>query len=141
MAAFTRRALDFFLDHGIVAERLMSDNAFAYIHTRSLQALLQARAISHLRTAPLHAAHQRQGRALPATLQREWAYALEYASSEARRASLPHWVRHYNDGAPTAPSATDPRSTAFATSPGSTARPEVSLLGRRRQVDGRGRRA
>ncbi|MGH2945088.1 MAG: integrase core domain-containing protein [Solirubrobacteraceae bacterium] len=31
------------------------------------------------------------------TLQREWAYALEYASSAARRASLPHWVRHYNE--------------------------------------------
>ena len=31
------------------------------------------------------------------TLQREWAYALEYASSEARRASLPHWMRHYNE--------------------------------------------
>ena len=31
------------------------------------------------------------------TLQREWAYALEYASSEARRASLPHWVHHYNE--------------------------------------------
>jgi len=31
------------------------------------------------------------------TLQREWAYALEYASSDARRASLPHWVRHYNE--------------------------------------------
>jgi hypothetical protein len=31
------------------------------------------------------------------TLQREWAYALEYAASEACRASLPHWVRHYNE--------------------------------------------
>jgi hypothetical protein len=27
----------------------------------------------------------------------KWAYALEYASSDARRASLPHWVRHYNE--------------------------------------------
>ena len=32
-----------------------------------------------------------------ATLQREWAYALEYASSAARRAPLPHWARHYNE--------------------------------------------
>jgi transposase InsO family protein len=31
------------------------------------------------------------------TLQREWAYALEYASSDARRVSLPHWLRHYNE--------------------------------------------
>ena len=30
-------------------------------------------------------------------LQREWTYALEYASSMARRASLAHWVRHDNE--------------------------------------------
>jgi transposase InsO family protein len=31
------------------------------------------------------------------TLAREWAYALQYASSAARRQSLPHWVHHYNE--------------------------------------------
>jgi hypothetical protein len=29
------------------------------------------------------------------TLQREWAYALGYASSDARRQALPHWIDHY----------------------------------------------
>jgi transposase InsO family protein len=28
---------------------------------------------------------------------REWAYALEYASSDARREALPHWLDHYNE--------------------------------------------
>jgi len=28
---------------------------------------------------------------------REWAYALEYASSDARGKALPHWLRHYNE--------------------------------------------
>ena len=27
---------------------------------------------------------------------REWAYALEYASSGARRQALAHWLEHYN---------------------------------------------
>jgi transposase len=52
VAAFTRRALDFFPDHGIVAERLMTDNAFAYVHNKTLKALLHARAIEHRRTRP-----------------------------------------------------------------------------------------
>jgi transposase InsO family protein len=52
VTAFTRRALDFFLQHGIVAERLMTDNAFTYVHNRSLRELLHQRAIDHLRTRP-----------------------------------------------------------------------------------------
>ena len=97
VTAFTRRALDFFLDHGIVAERLMTDNAFTYVHNRSLRALLRARAIDHLRTRPHTPRTNGKVERYQQTLQREWAYAMEYASSQARRASLPHWVRHYNE--------------------------------------------
>jgi transposase InsO family protein len=28
---------------------------------------------------------------------REWAYALEYATSDARAQALPHWIDHYNE--------------------------------------------
>jgi transposase InsO family protein len=97
VTAFTRRALKFFLDHGVVAERLMTDNAFAYIHNRSLRELLHARAIIHIRTRPYTPRTNGKVERYQQTLQREWAYALEYASSDARRASLPHWTRHYNE--------------------------------------------
>lgn len=97
VTAFTRRALDFFLEHGICAERLMTDNAFTYIHNRSLHQLLAARAIDHLRTRPYTPRTNGKVERYQQTLQREWAYALEYASSQARRTSLPHWVRHYNE--------------------------------------------
>jgi transposase InsO family protein len=97
VTAFTERALDFFLDHGVVAERLMTDNAFAYIHNRTLRELLDRRAIRHLRTRPYTPRTNGKVERYQQTLQREWAYALEYASSHARRASLPHWVRHYNE--------------------------------------------
>jgi hypothetical protein len=68
--AFTRRALDGLLDHGVVAERLMTDNAFAYVNNRSLHELLHAREIGHIRTRAPHAAHQRQGPALGAAWMR-----------------------------------------------------------------------
>jgi len=97
VTAFTRRALDWFLDHGIVAERLMTDNAFAYVHNKGLRELLPRRAIRHIRTRPYTPRTNGKVERYQQTLQREWAYALEYASSDARRASLPHWVRHYNE--------------------------------------------
>ena len=97
VTAFTRRALDWFLEHGIVAERLMTDNAFTYTQNKTLKALLHARAIDHLRTRPYTPRTNGKVERYQQTLQREWAYAMEYASSDARRASLPHWVRHYNE--------------------------------------------
>jgi len=97
VTAFTRRALDHLLEHGIVAERVMTDNAFTYVHNKTLKALLHARAIEHLRTRPYTPRTNGKVERYQQTLQREWAYAMEYASSQARRASLPHWVRHYNE--------------------------------------------
>jgi transposase InsO family protein len=97
VTAFTERALDWFLEHGIVAERLMTDNAFSYTQNKRLRALMHARAIDHLRTRPYTPRTNGKVERYQQTLQREWAYALEYASSAARRASLPHWVRHYNE--------------------------------------------
>jgi len=97
VTAFTTRALDFFLAHGVVTERLMTDNAFAYTKNRSLRDLLHRRAISHLRTRPYTPRTNGKVERYQQTLQREWAYAMEYASSDARRASLPHWTHHYNE--------------------------------------------
>jgi transposase InsO family protein len=97
VTAFTERALNWFLDHGIVTERLMSDNAFAYTKNRSLRELLDRRAIDHLKTRPYTPRTNGKVERYQQTLQREWAYAMEYASSHARRASLPHWLRHYNE--------------------------------------------
>ena len=97
VTAFTERALDWFLELGVCAERLMTDNAFAYTHNKTLRALLHARAIDHRKTKPYTPRTNGKVERYQQTLQREWAYALEYASSQARRASLPHWVRHYNE--------------------------------------------
>ncbi len=50
VTAFTERALDWFLYRGIVAERLMTDNAWCYTKNKTLRGLLQRRAIEHKRT-------------------------------------------------------------------------------------------
>jgi transposase InsO family protein len=97
VTAFTRRALDWFLDHGIVTERLMTDNAWTYIYNKSFKQLLHARAIDHLRTRPYTPRTNGKVERYQQTLQREWAYALQYTSSQARRQSLPHWLHHYNE--------------------------------------------
>jgi transposase InsO family protein len=52
VTAFTRRALDWFLEQGIVCERLMTDNAFAYTQSKSFKELLYQRVIIHIRTRP-----------------------------------------------------------------------------------------
>jgi transposase InsO family protein len=97
VTSFTRRALDWLLEQGIVAERLMTDNAFAYTQNRSLAELLGHRAIRHIRTRPYTPRTNGKVERFNQTLQREWAYALEYASSDARRHALPHWINHYNE--------------------------------------------
>jgi transposase InsO family protein len=97
VTAFTRRALDWLLEQGVVAERLMTDNGFSYVKNRSLAQLLRSRAISHLRTRPYTPRTNGKVERYQQTLQREWAYALEYASSGARREALSHWLSHYNE--------------------------------------------
>lgn len=97
VTAFTRRALDWFLEQGIVCERLMTDNAFAYTQSHSFKQLLWRRAIRHIRTRPYTPRTNGKVERFHQTLQREWAYALEYASSAARRQALPHWINHYNE--------------------------------------------
>ena len=97
VTAFTRRALDWFLEQGIVAERLITDNAFTYIHNRSLRELLAGRAIRHIRTRPYTPRTNGKVERFHQTLMREWALALEYASSDGRRQALPHWIHHYNE--------------------------------------------
>jgi transposase InsO family protein len=97
VTAFTRRALDWFLEQGIVCERMMTDNAFAYTQSKAFKQLLWQRAISHLRTRPYTPRTNGKVERFHQTLMREWAYALQYASSDARAQALPHWINHYNE--------------------------------------------
>lgn len=49
---FLKRALAFSEGHGITTRRLMTDNAWIYVHNRSLRQLMDQKGIRHLRTKP-----------------------------------------------------------------------------------------
>jgi hypothetical protein len=94
VTAFTERALDFFLAHGIVAERLMTDNALPTSTTTACASCSTAARSATSARRPTRPAPTARSSVYQQTLQREWAYVLEYASSTARRAC---WLRHYNE--------------------------------------------
>ena len=96
VTAFTERALDWFLAHGIVCERLLTDNAWAYTKNRSLSELLRARAIEHKRTRPYSPKTNGKVERYQQTMDREWGRGVTYNNSADRRAALPHWLEHYN---------------------------------------------
>ncbi|MGH3111354.1 MAG: DDE-type integrase/transposase/recombinase, partial [Gaiellaceae bacterium] len=52
VTGFMERALAFYAEHGMDAKRVMTDNAFAYVHNRSLRELLAGRGVQHLTTEP-----------------------------------------------------------------------------------------
>jgi transposase InsO family protein len=97
VAAFTRRALDWFGELGILTERLLTDNAWTYVKNKELRLLLAERAIEHWRTKPYSPQTNGKVERLQQTMDREWARGLSYRSSTDRRAALPHWLNHYNE--------------------------------------------
>jgi transposase InsO family protein len=98
--AFFERALAFFAAHGIRPKRVMTDNAFAYIHSRALSELLARHGIRHLLTRPHRPRTNGKVERFHQTMAREWAYGLVYRSHRERAAALPHWLDHYNTRRP-----------------------------------------
>jgi transposase InsO family protein len=100
VTGFVERALAFFAEHGIVAKRLMTDNAFAYVHNRSLREQLARHCIRHLTTEPYRPRTNGKVERFHQTMAREWAYGLTYRSDRQRNQALPHWLDHYNTRRP-----------------------------------------
>jgi transposase len=92
---FLRRALAFYRSHGVVVERLMTDNGSAY---RSAAHALACRAlgIKHIYTRPYRPQTNGKAERFIRTMLREWAYAAVYGSSPDRVAALSGWVERYN---------------------------------------------
>ena len=96
VTGFVERALAFYAGHGITAKRLQTDNAWAYIHNRSLRELLTERGIQYRRIPPRTPKRNGKVERYQQTLAREWAYGQRYRNSTARAAALPIWLEHYN---------------------------------------------
>ncbi len=98
-AAFLDRAVGWFSTHGVTCQRVMSDNGSGYV-SRVFADHCQALALRHLRTRPYTPRTNGKAERVIQTLQREWAYARPYATSQARRRALRPWLRYYNQGRP-----------------------------------------
>ena len=100
VTGFVERALAYFAEHGIVAKRLMTDNAFTYVNNRTLRDLLASGRIRHLTTQPYRPRTNGKVERFHQTMAREWAYGLAYRTHRHRNAALPHWLDNYNHRRP-----------------------------------------
>jgi transposase InsO family protein/transposase len=92
---FLRRAVAFYRRHGIVVQRLLTDNGSAYrstVHAIACRAL----GIRHLRTRPYRPQTNGKAERFIRTMLGGWAYGAIYRSSQERTAALDGWLWHYN---------------------------------------------
>ena len=95
--AFWTRANAFFASAGITVHAVMTDNGSCYRSREFAQALGQ---IKHRRTRPYRPQTNGKVERFNRTLMIEWAYAMTYASDEARAATYPAWLHTYNHHRP-----------------------------------------
>jgi transposase InsO family protein len=96
---FWLRAVREFERRGIQIERVLSDNGGAY-RSRPFRKACRWLGIATKRTRPYRPQTNGKAERFIQTLQRKWAYAVSYATSEHRRAALPNWIRIYNEERP-----------------------------------------
>ena len=99
MTDFIDRALDWFEGHDIDAKRLMTDDAFSYVHNRSLRELLAARAIERLRAQAYRPGTDGKVRALPPRRSGAIGIRHDLPLKPHRDRDLPHWLDYYDDAA------------------------------------------
>lgn len=95
---FWGRANAFFVDHGIVVKRVLTDNGSCY--RSRLFATALGDAIRHKKTRPYRPQTNGKVERFNRTLTTEWAYTQTYLSDAARAATYPAWLHHYNHHRP-----------------------------------------
>ena len=93
-AGFLGRALAFYRRHGIVVERVLTDNGSyrATVHALACHQL----GVRHLRTRPYRPQTNGKAERFIRTLINGWAYGAIYNSSRQRTLALDGWLWHYN---------------------------------------------
>jgi transposase InsO family protein len=99
--AFLDAALAWFKAHGVVAQRVMTDNGSAYRSKRFAEALA-SHAVTHKRTRPYTPKTNGKAERFIQTSIREWAYASPFETSDARTAAMHTWLHAYNTTRPDA---------------------------------------
>jgi transposase InsO family protein len=99
VTAFLQRAVAWFGAHGVIIERLMTDNGSGYrskLHRRACEAL----GIRHLFTRPYRPRTNGKAERFIRTLLAGWAYQRPYATSAERTAALDAFLTRYNTQRP-----------------------------------------
>ncbi len=94
-AAFLRRAVSWYGEHGIAVERVLTDNAKSY-HSHLWRDTCAELGIGRRYTRPYSPWTNGKAEALVKTLLREWAYRFPYPTSAYRARALPGYLRWYN---------------------------------------------
>jgi transposase InsO family protein len=92
---FLQRAVEFFGRHGIVCERVITDNGSPYISRAHAIACRQL-GLRHLRTRPYRPQTNGKAERFIRTMLEGWAYGPIYGSSQERTRALDGWLWHYN---------------------------------------------
>ena len=95
-AGFLRRAGAFFAAPGIAVQRVLTDNAFAYRHSRQFQAVIAELGAVQRLCRPYHPETNGKVERFNRTLLAEWAYQRPYATNSERIAALDDWLHLYN---------------------------------------------
>jgi len=93
--AVLQRAVTWFADHGVIVERVLSDNGSAYVSHAWRDACAELN-IKHKRTRPYRPQTNGKIERFHRTLADGWAYARFYESTDQRNSALPNWLHFYN---------------------------------------------
>jgi transposase InsO family protein len=93
--AVLRRAVAWYAERGVKAERVLSDNGACY-RANTWRDTCAELAIKHTRTRPYRPQTNGKLERFHRTLADGWAYARHYPSDAVRRAALPGWIHFYN---------------------------------------------
>ena len=99
-AGFLGRAGAFFAAYGIGIQRVLTDNAFAYRHSRAFATALATLGASPRFIRPHCPWTNGKAERFIRTLTSEWAYQQPWLSTSERAAALPGWLQHYNTQRP-----------------------------------------
>ena len=97
-AGFLTRAIDWYAQHGIDVQQVMTDNAWAYTQSRQFTKALGGR--SHITTRPYRPQTNGKVERFFRTLKDEWLYATAYRSELERRQALTRYLHYYNHHRP-----------------------------------------
>ena len=99
-ALFLIEAASFFADHGVVIERVLTDNAKAYADSALFTETAADLGIRLKRIRPYRPQTNGKVERFNRTLLEEWAYARLYRSNAERRRAFTRWLRFYNHRRP-----------------------------------------